>query len=94
MGIEIVHHEANFLYVRIMLVNKFLDKVRPIHFCPCLRNFGIPLPSQGLKSHKNVCCPIASLVSYLSGFPGSAGRGARTSPINWVDISSRHTWGH
>src|SRR6516165_10905354 len=33
-------------------------------------------------------------VSYLRGFPGSAGRGARVSPISWVDISSTHTWGH
>src|SRR5262244_2411539 len=31
MGIQIVHHEANLLYVRIMLINQFFDKVRPIH---------------------------------------------------------------
>ena len=40
VGIQIVHHEANFLYVRIMLINKFLDKVRPINFCPLLCDFG------------------------------------------------------
>ena len=29
MGIQIVHHEANLLYVGIMLINQFFDKVRP-----------------------------------------------------------------
>jgi len=45
MGIQIVHHQTNLLHVRIMLINKFLDKVRPIHFCPLFSDCGIPLTS-------------------------------------------------
>ena len=43
MGIQIVHHQTEFLDVGIMLIKKFLDKVRPINFCPLLSDFGIPL---------------------------------------------------
>jgi hypothetical protein len=45
MGIQIVHHEANFLHMGIMLINQFLDKVRPISLCPLRSDFGIPLTS-------------------------------------------------
>ncbi len=43
VGIEIVHHEADFLHMRIMLINKFSYKVRPINFCPLRSAFGITL---------------------------------------------------
>ena len=45
MGMKIIHHETYFLYVRIMLINKFLDKVRPINFGPLLSDCSIPLTS-------------------------------------------------
>jgi hypothetical protein len=45
MGIQIVHYEANFLHMGIMLINKCLDKVRPIHFCPLRSDFSITLTS-------------------------------------------------
>ncbi len=41
--IEIVHHEADFLHMRIMLINKVLYKMRPINFCPLLSDFGVSL---------------------------------------------------
>jgi hypothetical protein len=53
-----VHHEANLLHVGIMLINQFFDKVRPIHFCSLLSDFGLPLTCSWFKSYKNVCCPI------------------------------------
>ena len=40
MRIEIVHHQMDFFDMGVMLINKFLDKVRPIHFGPLLRDFG------------------------------------------------------
>ncbi len=39
MGIQIVHHEADFLCMRLMLINQFLDKMRPINFCALLCDF-------------------------------------------------------
>ena len=65
MRIQIIHHEANFLHMGIMLINKFLDKVCPIHLGPLRRDLGMPLTSSGLKSHKNVCRPIALLLGVI-----------------------------
>jgi len=45
VGMEIVHHQANFLHMRILLINKFLYKVRPINLGPLLSDFGMPLTS-------------------------------------------------
>ena len=36
----------------IMLINKFLDQMCPINFCPLLRDFGISLPASGSKAIK------------------------------------------
>ncbi len=66
MGIQIIHHEADFLYVRIMLIHKLLDKVCPIHFGPLLRDFGMTLTSSWFKSHKNVCRPISLILCIIS----------------------------
>ena len=49
-----------------MLINKFLDKVRPIHFCSLLSDFRIPLTNQGFKSDKNICSSIALILCVLS----------------------------
>jgi hypothetical protein len=65
MSIQIVHHETNPLHVRIMLVNKFFDKVCPIHFSALLRYFGIPLTCSGFESHKNICGPIPLLLGVI-----------------------------
>ena len=66
MRMEIIHHEANFLCMRIMLINKFLDTMRPINVCPLLSDFGVSLPTQWFKSEKNVRCPISFLRSVIS----------------------------
>jgi hypothetical protein len=58
VGIQIVHHEANLLHVRIMLINQFFDKVRPIYLCSLLSDFGLPFTRSWFKSDKNICCPI------------------------------------
>ena len=65
MRIQIVHHEANFLHMGRMLINKFLDKVCPITLGPLRSDCGIPLPSSGVKSHKNICRPIALLLGVI-----------------------------
>jgi hypothetical protein len=59
MGRKIIHPEADLLYVRIMLSNKFLDKRGPINFCPLLRACGMTVTSSWFKSQKNVCCPLS-----------------------------------
>ena len=66
MGIKIIHHEADFLYVRIMWINKFLDKVGPINFCPLLRDFGMTVTNSWFKSPKNVCRPISLILCIIS----------------------------
>jgi len=66
MGMKIIHHEADFLCMRIMVINKFLDKVCPINFCPLLSDFGMTLTSSWFKSHKNVCGPIALILCSIS----------------------------
>jgi len=65
MGMKIIHHEADFLCMRIMVINKFLDKVCPINFCPLLRDFGMTLTSSWFKSHKNVCRPISLILGVI-----------------------------
>src|SRR2546426_826150 len=50
----------------IMLINKFLYKVCPIHFCPLLSDCGIPLASSWFKSHKNICGPISLILCVIS----------------------------
>ncbi len=66
VGIEMVHRQADSLHVRRMLINKFLDKICPINFCPLLSDFSIPLTSQWFKSDKNVCGPISLLLCVIS----------------------------
>ena len=66
MGIKIIHHEADFLCMRIMLIHKFLDKVGPINFCPLLSDFGMTLTSSWFKSHKNVCGPNSLILCIIS----------------------------
>jgi hypothetical protein len=65
MRIQIIHHEANFLHMGRMLINQFLDKVCPIPLGPLRRDLGMPLTSSGLKSHKNVCRPLALLLGVI-----------------------------
>ena len=45
VGMQIVHHEADLLSMRSMLINKFLDKMRPIHFRSLIRDLCRPLAS-------------------------------------------------
>jgi hypothetical protein len=66
MGMQSVHHEANFLPMGIMLINQFLDKVCSIYLCPLRSDFGIPLASSGFKSHKNIGSAISLLLSVIS----------------------------
>ena len=66
VGIEIVHHQANFLHMRIMVINKFFYNVRPINLGPLCSDFGLSLTSSGFKSHKNVCRPIALLLCVIA----------------------------
>jgi hypothetical protein len=62
MGIEIVHHQTNFFHMRIMLINKFSDKIRPINLCPLCCDFRISLTYSWFKSDKDVCCSIALIL--------------------------------
>jgi hypothetical protein len=66
MGMQIVHHEADFLDMRILLIHKFLDKVRPINFRSLIRDFCRPLSSSRFKSHKNVCRTISFICRVIS----------------------------
>jgi hypothetical protein len=66
VGIQIIHHQTKFVYMRIMLINKLLEKVRPVNFCSLLRDFGYPLSSSRFKSHENVCRAISFIFCVIS----------------------------
>jgi hypothetical protein len=97
-GRQIVHHEAHLLPMGSMLINQFLDKVRPIHLRALLCHFGIPLTCSRFKSHKNVCRPIPLLLcvipqrlSRLSGkrrthFPHELGRHCVHAPLGILRV--------
>ena len=87
MGMKIIHHEADFLYVRIMLINKFLDKVGPINFCPLLSDCGMTLTNEWFKSHKNVCRPIALILCSISQ---RLPRCSRERSTNFANQLGRH----
>jgi hypothetical protein len=61
MGIQLVHHEADCLDMRILLIHKCLDNVRPIHFRSLIRDFCRPLSSSRFKSHKKGCRTLSLL---------------------------------
>jgi hypothetical protein len=65
MGIEIVHHQTNFFHMRLMLINKFSDKIRPIHLCPLCCDLSISLTYSWCKSHKNVCGSISLILCII-----------------------------
>jgi len=44
MGIEISHDQTDFLHVRRMLINKFLEKMIPVYFGPLRRDLDRALP--------------------------------------------------
>jgi hypothetical protein len=64
--IAIVHHKADFLRMRRMLLNQCLDKMCPINLCPRCRDFGRALTNQWFKSKKNICGPIPVILRVLS----------------------------
>jgi hypothetical protein len=65
VGIEIVHHQTNFFHMRIMLINKFSDKMRPIHLGSLRGDFRISLTHSWCKSDENVCCPISLILGVI-----------------------------
>jgi hypothetical protein len=52
--------------MRSMLINQFLDKRCPIHFCPRLSAFGISLTHSWGKSDKIIGCPLAFILRVIS----------------------------
>jgi hypothetical protein len=66
VGIEMVQHQADFLHMRRRLINKSLDKMCPINFCPLLSDCGISLTNSWFKSDKNIGCPISFLLRVIS----------------------------
>jgi hypothetical protein len=61
-----VHHPAHLFHVRSMVLNQFVDNVRPIHCCPRRSDCGIPLPRSGCKSHKHVRRPVSVIRGILA----------------------------
>ena len=59
VGSAIVQHQAHFFCVRILLLNKCVENVCPLHRCPRLRDFGTPLTGAWGKGHKKVGRPMA-----------------------------------
>src|SRR5262249_40576085 len=66
VGMPIGQHEADFLDMRRMRINQFWDKVRPIHFCSLLCDFGGPLARSRCKSHDNVGRTISLIFRVIS----------------------------
>jgi hypothetical protein len=79
MGIEIVHHQTNCSHMRIMLINKFSEKIRPINLCPRCCDFRISLTHSWCKSDKNVCCSI-SLILCIIPWRDKSGHCGRYAP--------------
>ena len=59
MGMQLVHHQTQFFHMGIMLINKFADNVCPLYWCSLRSPFGLPLASAWVKSHQNICGPMA-----------------------------------
>jgi hypothetical protein len=66
VGMQSIHHQTKFFPMRILLIHKLLDTVRPVNFCSLLRDCGYPLSSSRCKSHENVCRAISCIFCVLS----------------------------
>src|SRR2546422_6464438 len=66
MGIEIIHHQTDFLYMRIMLVNEHLYKVGPVNFGTLISHLGIALTCSWFKSDKNIGSTISLILGIIS----------------------------
>src|SRR5215831_17966953 len=95
MGLQIVQRQTKLFHLEIRWINKAWYKYAPSTFGRCSGTLVSRGPVKGSKALKIFAVPCLFYSgSYLSGFPGSAKRGARTALMSWVDISSLHTWGH
>jgi len=92
VGMQMVHHEANLRPMGSMLLNKCLDKVRPITCCPLRSDFGISLTSSWLKSNKNVCRSISLILCVIpQGFSRRSGE-RNTDFLNQLGGHFVHTY--
>jgi hypothetical protein len=66
MGMQIVHHEADVLDMRIMLLKQFLDNMRPIHFWALLCAFCHALTDDRFNSDTNICCTISLICRVIA----------------------------
>jgi hypothetical protein len=65
-GLELVHPQAHFLGVGIMLLNQFVAKACPIHLGPLRCDCAIPLTGSWLTGHTKVGDAIALLLCSLA----------------------------
>ena len=68
VGVQIVHHQYDPVFVRIVLVHQLLDHPRPIYFGAPVRHFHPAPPFQRSEQHEKVAHPVA-LVFVIVG-PG------------------------
>ena len=61
VGMQIIHHQTKFVYMRIMLINKLLDKVRPVNFFRCSVTLVLRCPAKGSKAMKMFAVPFLLL---------------------------------
>jgi hypothetical protein len=60
---QIGHHEADFLYMRLLRLKPCLDKMRPSNFCARRCDFGHALTASRFKSDKNIHIPSFLVVT-------------------------------
>src|SRR3954447_25022251 len=94
VGIELIHDQRHRVGVAITPVQQLLDEVRPVGAAAVIGDGDLAPPARGSTATNRVAVPLRTYSqSHRSTSPGLAGRGSRTSPINCLVASSRHTTG-
>ena len=59
MGVQIVHHQYDPVFVRVVLVHQLPDHPRPIDFGTPVRHFYLAPPLQRREQHEQIAHAIA-----------------------------------
>src|SRR5687767_8824425 len=92
VGIELIHDRRYLVDVAIAPVQQLLDEVRPAGLTAV--TVTLRHPATGSTATNRVAMPLRTYSQlHRSTSPDLAGRGSRTSPINCLVASSKHTTG-
>ena len=95
MGVQIVHHQHDPVFVRVVLVHQLPDHPRPIDFGTPVRHFNPAPPLRRREQHEQVAHPVA-LVFVIVGpgrpRPRRAGLTGLAYPRSWPRAGSAACW--